>query len=99
MAEPFLTVVAEITAKPGREEELRSVLTSVVPLVRAEEGCVQYDLHVNTKDPASFLFYETWKDADALKCHAGSAHMRAFGAKAADLVSGPARILTYTKIS
>jgi quinol monooxygenase YgiN len=94
-----LSVVAEITAKPGREDELRSLLLSVIEAVRQEEGCMQYDLHVSTKDPASFVFYENWKDADALKNHAGSAHMKAFGAKAADLVSGPARIVTCTKIA
>ncbi len=99
MSQTYLTVVAEVTAKPGREDELRSLLLSVVEPVRAEEGCIQYDLHVSTKDPASFVFYENWKDADALKNHAGSAHMKAFGAKAADLLGGPARILTYTKIA
>jgi len=99
MAESYLTVVAEITAKPGREEELRGLLTSVVPLVRAEEGCIQYDLHVSTKDPASFVFVENWKDADALKSHAGSEHMKSFGARAADLLGGAPRILTYTKIA
>ena len=98
MAEPYLSVVAELTAKPGHEDELRSLLLSVIPTVREEEGCIQYDLHVSTADPASFVFYENWKDADALKSHGRSAHMRAFGAKAAALLSGPARILTYTRI-
>src|ERR1700691_5179447 len=99
MAEPYLTVVAELTARPGREDELRSLLLSVIEPVRAEEGCIQYDLHVSTKDPASFVFYENWKDADALKSHAGSAHMKAFGAKAMELLSAPGRVLTYTKIA
>jgi quinol monooxygenase YgiN len=99
MPQPYLTVVAELTAKPGREEELRNLLTAIVGPVRQEEGCIQYDLHVSTKDPASFVFYENWKDADALKSHASSAHMKEFGAKAMDLLGGPARILTYTKIA
>ena len=99
MSQPYLTVVAELTAKPGREEELRNLLTTIVGPVRAEEGCIQYDLHVSTKDPAAFVFYENWKDADALKSHAGSAHMKEFGAKAMELLNGPARILTYTKIA
>ena len=96
---PALTVVAELKAKPGREEEVRSLLLSVIEPVRAEEGCLQYDLHVSTADPAAFVFYENWKDADALKAHARSAHMKEFGAKAAELLDGPARILTYTRIA
>lgn len=96
---PHLTVVAELAAKLGKESELQALLLSVVDAVRAEEGCVQYDLHVSTTDPASFVFYENWKDADALKSHARSAHMKEFGARAADLLAGPARILTYTRIA
>ncbi len=99
MAEPHLTVVAELTAKPGREDELRNLLLSVIGPVREEEGCIQYDLHVSTTDPASFVFYENWKDLDALKSHGRSPHMKAFGAKAAELLAAPARILTYTRIA
>jgi quinol monooxygenase YgiN len=96
---PNLTVVAELTAKPGKESELQGLLLSVIDAFRAEEGCVQYDLHVSTADPASFVFYENWKDGDALKSHAGSAHMKEFGSKAASLLAGPARVLTYTRIA
>jgi quinol monooxygenase YgiN len=99
MAEPYLTVVAELNAKAGQEDELRALLLSVIDAVRAEEGCIQYDLHVSTTNPAGFVFYENWKDAAALKSHAASPHMKAFGAKAAALLDGPARILTYTRIA
>ncbi len=98
MPEPYLSVVAELNAKPGREEELRGLLLSVIPAVRAEEGCIQYDLHVSTTDPTSFVFYENWKDADALKNHSRAPHMKAFGASAAELLNAPPRILTYTRI-
>jgi quinol monooxygenase YgiN len=98
MPETPLTVVAELSAKPGSEEQLKSLLLSVIPAVRAEDGCIQYDLHVSTKDPAQFVFYENWRNADALKAHAASAQMKAFGEKAKDLLAGPARILTYTHI-
>lgn len=96
---PYLTVIAELTAKPGRENELRELLTSVVGAVREEQGCIQYDLHVSTTDPASFVFYENWEDAAALKAHSGAAHMRAMGAKAGELLNGPARISTFTRIA
>jgi quinol monooxygenase YgiN len=99
MQTSYLTVIAELSAKPGSEEELRSLLLSVIDDVRAEAGCIQYDLHVSTTDPASFVFYENWKDADALKSHAGAPHMKAFGARAGELLAGPARILTYTRIA
>ena len=41
-----LSLVARIKAKPGKEAELRQVLTALVQPTRAEEGCLTYDLHV-----------------------------------------------------
>ena len=94
-----LTVVAELSAKPGREEELKQLLLSIIEPVRREDGCIQYDPHVSTKDPASFVFYENWKDAGALERHLASGHMREFFAKVSDLLAGPPRVLTYTRIA
>jgi quinol monooxygenase YgiN len=94
-----LTVVAEVSAKPGREEELKQLLLSIIDPVRREDGCIQYDLHVNTNEPGNFVFYENWKDSEALQRHATSAHMSEFRAKAADLVAGPTRVSTYTRIA
>jgi quinol monooxygenase YgiN len=98
MSQPYLTVVAELNAKPGSEEALKALLLSVLDDVRREEGCIQYDLHVSTNEPGAFLFFENWKDGDALKQHAGAEHMKAMSAKAKDLVAGPSRIVTYTRI-
>ena len=95
----YVTVVAELSAKPGREEELLQLLLSIIEPVRREDGCIQYDLHISTSDPASFLFYENWKDDDALKRHLASEHMRAFFAKAAELLAGPAKVSTYSRIA
>src|SRR5689334_15311839 len=42
-----LTVVAELVAKPGMEEDLRRELMKIVEPTRNEDGCIQYDLHVS----------------------------------------------------
>lgn len=99
MSQPYLSVIAEITAKPGAEEELRNLLISVVEPTRREEGCIQYDLHVSTSEPGRFFFYENWTDADALKRHSGSDHIKAMGAAVRTLVGGPSRIVTCTRIA
>ncbi|HYA15829.1 MAG TPA: putative quinol monooxygenase [Bryobacteraceae bacterium] len=99
MSKPHVTVVAEITAKPGCEEELKNALLSVIEPVRKEEGCIQYDLHVSNSEPGKFLFYENWESPEALAKHAQAEHMKAFGAKAAALVGGPSKIVTYTRIA
>ena len=99
MSKTYVTVVAEITAKPGCEEELKNVLLSVIEPVRKEEGCIQYDLHVSMKEPNKFLFFENWESMEALGKHAQAQHMKAFGGKAAALVDGPSKVITYTRIA
>ena len=99
MPNPYVTVVAEITAKPGCEEELKALLLSVVEPTRKEEGCIQYDLHQNSKEPGKFVFYENWATGEALAKHAQSEHLKAMGAKAATLVGGPSKVEMYTRIA
>jgi quinol monooxygenase YgiN len=94
-----LTVVAEVSAKPGREEELKLLILSIIDTVRREDGCIQYDLHIATNDPMGFLFFENWKNGDALQKHLTSGHMRDFFSRAADLTLGPPRVVTYTRVA
>lgn len=95
----LLTVVAEMTAKPGKEDELRQALVALVAPTRNEQGCVQYDLHAATDDPGRFVFYENWTSREMLDLHLASAHLKAFGELAPGLLAEPARILTYTRIA
>jgi quinol monooxygenase YgiN len=94
-----LTVVAEMRAKPGREQDLRNALLSLIEPTRKEQGCVQYDLHVHTDDPARFVFYENWASRERLTIHLDSPHLRAFVAASADLLAEPMRVATYTRIA
>ena len=94
-----LTVVAELKAKPGKEEELRRAALALIEPTRQEEGCVQYDLHVHTGDPGRFVFYENWASREHLERHAASAHLKAFGAARSDLLAEPPRVETYWRIA
>jgi quinol monooxygenase YgiN len=94
-----LTVVAELQAKPGREEALRRAVLALIEPTRQEEGCVQYDLHVHTNDPGRFVFYENWTSREHLDRHAASAHLKEFGTVSADLLTEPPRVETYWRIA
>lgn len=95
----LLTVVAEMKAKAGKEDDLRRAVIALVAPTRQEDGCVQYDLHEKTDEPGRFVFYENWVSADHLARHAASAHIQAFRAGAGGLLGEPARIETYTRIA
>ena len=99
MNSKLLTVVAEIVARPGKEDEVRKHLVGFVELTRKEKGCVQYDLHVVNDDHGRFLFYENWDSAEDLDAHAGSEHISAFRSISSGLLAQPTRILRATRIA
>ena len=94
-----LTVVAELNAKPGKENDLRDALTGLIELTRSEEGCVEYLLHESTDQRGRFVFYENWKSREALDRHLATPYLKALSARSEELLAEPARILTYTRIA
>lgn len=87
-----LTVIARMKAKQGAEEQLRQELMGLLPPTRAEEGCINYDLHQSPQDGSRFLFHENWESEEHLKRHSQSEHIRSFRARAGELLDGPAEI-------
>src|SRR5262245_47477197 len=94
----LLTVVAHLHANPGKEDELRTALLALLEPTRAEEGCVQYDLHQENGSSGHFVFYENWKSKAALDEHLATPHLTALQARVPELCSRPPEILTYTRI-
>ena len=53
-----LHVVATIPAKPGSEDTVRALLTTLVAETRQEEGCLSYDLFESAAVPGTFVTVE-----------------------------------------
>ena len=92
----MIHVIAVITAKPGKREEVLKHFRANVPNVQAEKGCIEYGaavdaepaLPVQTKYGAdTFVVVEKWESMDALKAHAAAPHMAAYGAKTKELLA------------
>ena len=73
-----LTIVADIKAKPEKVEFVKSELEKLVPVTRAEAGCINYDLHQDKDDPAHFMFYENWESRELWQAHMNSQHLKDF---------------------
>mgnify|MGYP003578479412 FL=1 len=92
----MIHVLAVITAKPGKRDEVLGHFRANVPAVRAEKGCIEYGaaldadpaLPVQTKyGPDTFVVIEKWESLEALKAHAAAPHMAAYGAKTKELLA------------
>lgn len=73
-----LTILAQITAAKGKEALVRAELEKLVPITRAEAGCVQYDLHADNETPGVFVFYETWESRELWQTHMNAPHLAAY---------------------
>ena len=71
-----VVLVAIFQARPGKAEMLRRRLKAMLAPTRAEHGCLQYDLHLDTDDPHRFVFVEQWTDHAALAAHHATEHVR-----------------------
>jgi quinol monooxygenase YgiN len=64
-----LTVLARVRARSEAVEQVKQECLALVAPSRAEEGCLNYDLHQSTDDPTRFVFYENWTSREALERH------------------------------
>ena len=88
-------VIAVITAKPGKREEVLKLFRANVPAVLAEDGCIEYGATVDCPDAGfatkygddTFVVVEKWASIGALGAHGASAHMKEYGAKTKDMLA------------
>lgn len=92
----MIHVVAVLTAKPGKREEILRHFRANVPAVRAEKGCIEYGPAVDAENALgfqakvgsdTFLVIEKWESMEALKAHAAAPHMAAYAAKVKELIA------------
>lgn len=88
-------ISAKLCAKPGKEETLLAAILENIPRVRAEAGCLRYDLHRNRDDGTCFLFYEIWADKAAFAAHGTAPHMLTYRETVKDLLACPTEVAIW----
>lgn len=73
-----LTIVGNIHAKPDQIDLVKSELLNLIETTRAEEGCLNYDLHQDKENPAHFLFFENWESCERWQKHMENQHLADF---------------------
>lgn len=70
-----LTIVARIVAKEGKRDLVKAELLKLIDPTRAEEGCINYDLHQDNEEPNLFLFFENWTNRSLWQKHMKADHL------------------------
>ena len=93
----MIHVIAAIEIAEGRRNDFLVEFHKVVPLVRAEQGCLEYgptvDVHADIAAqpalrPNVVTVVEKWESLEALKAHLVAPHMTDYRARVKDLVRG-----------
>ena len=91
----MIHVVAIITTKPGKREEVLAAFNKIVPTVLAEDGCIEYGPTIDATDAPSiqtpigansFIVIEKWTSSKTLEAHGASSHMAAYGQQVKNLI-------------
>jgi quinol monooxygenase YgiN len=64
-----ISVIAQIRAKSGHEDEVRTMMSALPGPSRKEDGCLRYDVLEDKHYPGSFFTYEEWESEAALEKH------------------------------
>ena len=76
----MIYVLATSELQEGCREKFLEILKANVPLVRAEEGCLQYDYHLSCEGEDRVVLLERWADEEALRRHGAQPHMQKLSA-------------------
>jgi quinol monooxygenase YgiN len=88
-------LVILITTRPGLGSRQVEAFERLAPLVRAEPGCIRYDMHRAAGDDDRFILFEQWESQEALDAHDVAPHMTAQDAENALFRAGPVTVVSY----
>jgi quinol monooxygenase YgiN len=91
----MIHVIATVELADGQRDAFLAEFHKLVPLVRAEKGCIDYGptIDVSTGIPAQIplrdnvaTIVERWESLEALRAHLQAPHMTDYRARVKDLV-------------
>ena len=93
----MIYVIATIDLQPGKREEFLAEFAKIVPLVQAEEGCLEYgptidlETNISAQPPErtdTVTIVEKWEDLECLERHLIAPHMIDYRPRVKSLVAG-----------
>lgn len=93
-----MRLLVQIEVQPGKAEEQIDAFRTLAPLVRAEHGCLGYDLYSVAGYPERFVLDETWLDRESLDAHGQTEHMIQAAASNQSFRSGPAHAVEISLV-
>ncbi len=90
-----VTLYAEFTARPGRADEVETLLQGLVAQVRTEPGNARFDAYRVRGDGDRFFVFEEYADEDAFAAHISAPYGGPFNAALGELIIEDGSQLTF----
>lgn len=87
------SVVAEVRAKPGKENELRAVTLPLIDLVRGDPKNLVYFLQEDRESAGHFVFYEVFANEAGFEAHNNMPYVKAWLARLPELAEGGVKVV------
>jgi quinol monooxygenase YgiN len=85
-----LALLVRLEAKPGKEKELETLLTSALPMAQNEQGTIHwFALRIG---PSTYGIFDTFEKEEGRQAHLNGPIAAALVAKAGELLSQPPTI-------
>ena len=85
------SVFAEVRAKPGKADELRSVTLPLIALVRGDPKNLVYFFQEDRESPGHLIFFEVWANRADFEAHNNMRYVKDWFAKLPALAEGGVR--------
>lgn len=82
------SVVAQVRAKPGKEDALRAATLPLIDLVRGDPKNLVYFLQEDRAKPGHFIFYEVFASQADFDAHNAMPYVKDWFAKLPELADG-----------
>lgn len=70
----MIKVIAKNFVKEDRVNKVLEIAKELVAATLKEEGCINYEMYQDVKNPQELIFVEEWKSIEALNAHMASEH-------------------------
>lgn len=78
-------IVAVLTARAGKTEDLKALLLGMTAPSRSEPGNLRYDLWLDQANPDCFVLDELYTDTAAVAAHRETPHFKNYLSRISDL--------------
>ncbi|TAJ15098.1 antibiotic biosynthesis monooxygenase [Marinilabiliaceae bacterium JC017] len=80
-------VVAKFKVKETKADTFENLAQPLIEKSNMEEGCLEYQMYKNNSESDEYLFYEEYKNQEAIDYHKSSPYFESFVRDIAELLS------------